>query len=238
MIPGYLVFEHTDEMWHYAGKKWEEISAKAIREKGCFTVALSGGKTPAGFYQYLSGTRDLPWEETHLFLVDERFVPRDSPESNYRMLHEILLGKIQIPPKNIHPISTGESSPDISARKYEEELRQFFKLAENGIPEFDLILLGIGEDGHTASLFPRTGALRETKHLVVSVKQGTALMDRISLTLPVINNAWNVIFLVSGERKRAVMKKIKAGHDTTLPASMVSPKKGQLLFLMDREAAG
>ena len=238
MIPEYLVFAHNNEMWHYAEKRWEEISEKAIREKGWFTVALSGGKTPTGFYQYLSRRHDLPWEKTHLFLVDERFVPWDFPESNHRMLREHLLGKVRIPSENIHPISTGEPSPDISAKKYEEELRLFFKLTKSNLPEFDLILLGIGEDGHTASLFPGNDALKETKHLVVPVKPVTAPMDRISLTLPVINNSWNVIFLVCGQRKRAVMRIVRGGDDKTLPASKVSPKRGRLLFLMDREAAG
>ncbi|HXX81805.1 MAG TPA: 6-phosphogluconolactonase [Thermodesulfovibrionales bacterium] len=237
MIPDYLVFDTSEEMWHYMGKMWKEISAKAIAEKGHFSAALSGGKTPTGFYQYLSG-KYLQWKKTHLFLVDERFVPWDSPESNHRMLHENLLNRIQIPQENIHPIETGQSSPDISAKKYEEELRRFFRLNEGGLPEFDLILLGIGEDGHTASLFSGTTALKETKRLVVPARPGAALMDRISLTLSVINNAWNVVFLVSGHRKRGVMKKIREGRDTTLPASMVNPERGKLLFLMDREAAG
>jgi len=237
MMPEYLVFDTSDEIWHYLGKSWKEISAKAIGENGYFCAALSGGKTPTGFYQYLSG-KHLQWEKSHLFLVDERFVPWDSPESNYRMLQENLLGRIQIPRENIHPISTNQSSPEISARTYEEDLRRFFKLDENGIPEFDLVLLGIGEDGHTASLFPGTAAVKETKRLLVSVSPGNALMDRISLTLPVINNAWNVIFLVTGQRKRAVIKKIREGRDTTLPASMINPKRGRLLFLMDKEAAG
>jgi len=237
MTPEYLVFNTSEEMWHYLGERWKEISAKAIAEKEYFCAALSGGKTPAGFYQYLSG-KHLQCGKSHLFLVDERFVPWDSPESNYRMLQENLLGRVQIPRENIHPIPTNQSSPEISARTYEEELRRFFKLDENGVPEFDLILLGIGEDGHTASLFPGTDAVKETKRLAVPVKPGTALMDRISLTLPVINNSWNVIFLVSGQEKRAIMRKIRDGHDTTLPASMVSPGRGQLLFLMDREAAG
>jgi 6-phosphogluconolactonase len=236
MIPQYLVFDNDDEIWHQLGTKWKEISVNAIREKGRFTVALSGGKTPAGFYHYLSKTRGLPWERTHLFLVDERFVPWDSPESNYRMLQENLPGTLQIPSNNIHPISTAES-PDVSAKKYEEEMRQFFVLTENSIPEFDLILLGIGEDGHTASLFPGTEALKETKRLVVPVRPGAALMDRISLTLPLINNASNVFFLVTGQRKKAVMKRIRGGHDTAFPASMVNPKRGRLFFLMDREAA-
>lgn len=238
MMSEYLVFDTNDEIWDYMGKRWEEISAKAIAEKGYFSAALSGGKTPAGFYQYLSGRLDLQWGKSHLFLVDERFVPCDSPENNYRMLHENLLGRIQIPSENIHPIPTGQSSPDISAKTYEEEMRRFFKLDENSIPHFDLILLGIGEDGHTASLFPGTDALKETKRLVIPVRPGEPLMNRISLTLPVINNAWNVIFLVSGQRKRAVMRKIREGHDKTLPASMVSPERGRLVFLMDREAAG
>lgn len=238
MMPEYLAFDINDEIWHYLGKRWEEISAKAIAEKGYFSAALSGGKTPAGFYQYLSGRLDLQWGKSHLFLVDERFVPWESPESNYRMLHENLLRRIQIPSENIHTIPTGQSSPDISAKTYEEEMRRFFKLDENSIPNFDLILLGIGEDGHTASLFPGADALKETKRLVVPVRPGESLMDRISLTLPVINNASNVIFLVSGQRKRVIMRRMREGHNMALPASMVNPERGRLLFLMDREAAG
>lgn len=239
MNPGsaeYVTFKKKDEMWQFMGAKWREISSNAIKDKGYFVTALSGGKTPVGFYQHLSTLKGLPWEKTHLFIVDERFVPPDDEESNYRMLREHLISKIDIPPRNIHPISTVEPSPHIAAARYEEELVLFFKLPEGGVPEFDLILLGIGKDGHTASLFAGTDVLKEREHLVVPVILDVTLHNRVTFTLPVINNAKNVAFLVSGKRKAAVMKKMMGGNDNSLPASMVKPERGRLIFLMDVEA--
>ncbi len=234
----YLVFEKDEEVWRFAGEKWKELSFHAADEKGFFAVALSGGKTPVGFYRHLSTLNSVPWNSTHIFLADERFVPPVSPDSNYGMLREVLLRKVAVPAGNVHPVATEAPSPDISAERYEEDLRTFFKLPGDGIPEFDLIMLGIGEDGHTASLFPCTEVLSEKRRLAVPVKLGTTLHDRITLTLPVINNARNIFFLVSGRRKRTVMRKLRQGHDRTLPAAMVSSRKGRLIFLMDREAAG
>lgn len=232
----YFVFKNSDEMWQFMAAKWREIASVAIKEKGYFTVALSGGKTPVGFYQRLLTIRGLPWDKTHIFLVDERFVPPFHAESNYGMLQETLLSKIRIPPQNIHCISTLALSPHAAAEKYEKELIVFFRLHEGGIPEFDLILLGIGEDGHTASLFPGSEALKERRHLVSSVKLDILLHDRVTLTLPVINNARNVVFLLSGKHKAAVARKLIDEKDHSLPASMVKPEKGRLIFLMEREA--
>ncbi|MCL4476897.1 MAG: 6-phosphogluconolactonase [Nitrospirae bacterium] len=234
----YLVFEKTDDIWRFMEEKWSAISSSAIEKKGYFTAALSGGKTPVGFYEHLSTVRGLPWDKTHIFVVDERFVPPESPDSNYGMLRKTLLSRISLPTKNIHPIATVEPSVIVSAEKYKKELKSLFNSSEGVLPEFDLVLLGVGEDGHTASLFPGTEALKERERLVVPVMLGTALHDRITLTLPVINHALNIFFLVSGRRKRAVMRKLRNGHDMTLPAAMVKPEKGTLTFLMDREAAG
>jgi 6-phosphogluconolactonase len=234
----YLVFEKTGDIWQFMAVKWREISSRAVGERGFLAAALSGGKTPVGFYRHLSSATGLEWSRTHLFFVDERFVPQDSTESNYRMLKETLFDRITAPSANVHPMVTEISSITVSAEKYEEELRAFFRLDEGGIPEFDLVLLGIGEDGHTASLFPATEALKEKRRLVVPVHLGPALHDRITLTLPVINSARNVFFLVSGRRKRVVMRKLRQGHDRTLPAAMVGPERGKLIFLMDRDAAG
>lgn len=237
-IGEYLVFEKIDGMWEFTAERWRDISSHAVKDKGFFAAALSGGKTPVGFYRHLSAVEGLEWDRTHLFLVDERFVPPENTESNYRMVRETLLDRIPIPSRNVHLMVTEISSLIASAERYEEELRAFFRLSEGGIPEFDLILLGIGEDGHTASLFPGTQALKEKNHLVVPVKLGAARHDRISFTLPVINNSRNVICLASGRRKRAVMRKLRRGYDRTLPASMIKPEKGKLIFVMDREAAG
>lgn len=236
--PEYFVFKNPDEMWQFMAAKWRDIASDAIREKGYFAVALSGGKTPVGFYQRLVTIRGLPWDKTHIFLVDERFVPPFHAESNYGMLQETLLSKIRMPSQNIHYISTLASSPHAAAEKYEEELIIFFRLPEGGIPGFDLILLGIGEDGHTASLFPGSEALKERRHLVFPVKLDILHHDRVTLTLPVINNARNVIFLVSGKNKAAIARKLIDEKDKTLPASMVKPEKGSLIFLMEREARG
>ena len=241
MSPGsveYLVFEKTDDMWLFTAERWIEISFRAIKERGSFAAALSGGKTPVEFYRHLSGVAGLEWSRTHLFLVDERFVPPESSESNYGMLTETLVNRLPSPPGGVHPMVTETSSLIGSAVRYEEELKTFFRLPGGAVPEFDLILLGVGEDGHTASLFPGAEALKEKDRLVVPVNLGKVLHDRITLTLPVINNSWNVIFLVSGRRKRAVMRKLQKGYDRTLPASMVSPSRGKAVFLMDREAAG
>jgi 6-phosphogluconolactonase len=234
----YLTFDTSDEIWQFTADKWAAISSSAIEKQGYCAVALSGGKTPVGFYHHLSTVRGLPWDKTHIFLVDERFVPPDIPDSNFGMLRKALLSSISIPTKNIHPISTVEPSAIVAAEKYEEELKTFFKGAEGDLPEFDLILLGIGEDGHTASLFSGTEALREKVRWAVPVMLGTILHDRITLTLPVINHAQNIFFLVSGRRKKVIMRKLREGHDRTLPAAMVKPEKGTLLFLMDRDAGG
>lgn len=232
----YFFFKNLNEMWQFMAAKWREIASDAIEGKGYFAVAVSGGKTPVGFYQRLAAISGLPWSKTHIFLVDERFVPLFHPESNYGMLRENLLKKISIPAQNLHYISTLESSPSAAAEIYEEELRAFFKLPEGGVPEFDLILLGIGEDGHTASLFPGSEALKERKHLTAPVTLNRLLRDRVTLTLPVINNAKNVVFLVSGKHKAAVARKLLDEKDHSLPASMVKPEKGRLFFLMESEA--
>jgi 6-phosphogluconolactonase len=233
-----LIFDHEDEMLKFMIEKWENISHERIERRGYFTVALSGGKTPIVFYQKLAEwDSKSSWEKTQFFLVDERFVSFDDKDSNYRMLRETLFGKIPIPQKNIHPIPTGKTSLETSAREYEEDLRRFFKVSKGQSPAFDLILLGIGEDGHTASLFPGSEALSERRHLTAAVVLDEIRRHRITLTLSVINHAEHVIFFVRGENKAFVLKKIIGGDDPSLPASMVQPISGNLLFVIDREAS-
>ncbi len=234
----HIVLQNAEEMWKFMGEKWKRISTASVGERGYFTAALSGGKTPVGFYQYMASLEGLPWSKTHIFFVDERFVPAEDADSNYGMIRGNLLNRVSLPPRNVHSISTAESSPQVSARGYEEELRIFFELTEGGIPEFDLILLGMGEDGHTASLFPGSEALNEKHHLAAAVRLAASTHDRITLTLPVINNARNVFFLVSGKGKSQVLKRLMDKKNPTLPASMVQPVKGRLFFVMDREARG
>jgi len=233
-----FIFGTGDELANFMVERWSELSEYAIKSRGCFTAALSGGETPVPFYRRLAaeGGR-LQWDRTHLFLVDERFVPLDSADSNYRLLSDTLLKNIPIPAANIHAVATGETDPLSSARKYEEEMRGFFMLPAEGIPEFDLVMLGIGADGHTASLFPGNVALRDTRHLVSAVALDKNRHDRITLTLSVINSARTVVFLVTGKTKASVFRDVVERRDRQLPASLVAAEKGCLLFLADAEAA-
>jgi 6-phosphogluconolactonase len=233
-----FIFDSEDQMSEFMTRKWEEISEGAIQRKAYFAAGLSGGKTPVHFYQRLADWDGRSfWERAHLFLVDERFLSFDNEDSNYRMLRETLFEKVPIPQENIHPIPTEKRSLEISATEYEEDLRKFFKVSKGQYPVFDLLLLGIGEDGHTASLFPGSDALKERTHLTSAVLLDEVRHHRITLTLPVINYGEHVIFLVKGKNKAPVLRKIINREDPSLPASMLQPKSGKLLFLIDREAS-
>jgi len=232
-----FVFENNDRISAFLIDQWKEISGEAIRRRGVFSVALSGGGTPISFYQRLAeDPHAFPWNKIHLFLADERFVPHDHPDSNYRMVRQTLLNKIEIPRENVHPVPLETPDLQSSAEKYEVELTRFFKLSPGQIPRFDLILLGIGEDGHTASLFPGSPALTEGKHFAAPVVLDHVRHQRVTLTLPVINQAENVLFLVTGENKATVVRKIVDQEDFSLPASRVHPGSGNLFFLLDQEA--
>jgi 6-phosphogluconolactonase len=232
------VFDRKDDISSFIIETWREISQEAIERKGAFSAALSGGKTPVDFYRKLSGVKEmLPWHKTHIFLVDERFVPLEHRDSNYRILKETLLDHIPIPQRNIHPIPTGRSTPQVSAMAYEGDLKKFFRVSKGQFSEFDLLLLGIGEDGHTASLFPGTPVLDDPIHLAAPVFLNETKHHRITLTLPVINNAKHILFLVTGKNKAPVLRKIIEEEDASLPASMVHPNKGKLIFVIDREAS-
>ncbi len=232
-----LIFENRDKLADSVLGKWREISGRAIKDRGRFTVAISGGKAPVGFYRKLAACKsDLPWDKTHIFLVDERFVPFDDAESNYGMIKDKFLNQVKIPAENVHPIATGEETPRAAAEQYERDLKMFFQLREGEFPVFDLIMLGIGEDGHTASLFPESSALVENKRLVVETELSTLKYGRISLTLPVINKARKIIFLVAGGNAAGVFKKVIEEKNSRLPAAMVAPAEGELLFMVDKEA--
>jgi len=236
--PKVCVFNHQDEIPDFVIRIWDRVSRKAIERKGVFFVGLSGGKTPIDLYQRLSNMKEtLLWDKTQVFLVDERFVPFDHPDSNYRMLKETLFDHIPIPRENIHPIWTEGSTLEASATAYEKDLKKYFGLSENRFPEFDLLILGIGEDGHTASLFPGSPALNDRMSLVASVPLNEAKHSRITLTLPVINHSRHILFLVAGRDKAPVLRKIMDEKDTSLPASMVHCKRGGLIFVLDREAS-
>lgn len=232
------IFKDMTQLAEYAVLKWAEISRAEVKTKGYFSVALSGGRTPGAFYKKLAGQKDFPWGQTHVFMVDERFVPYDSEENNYHMINMALLRHLDIPPKNIHPILTTETTAETSAERYEKDIISYCKSVRTNQPRFDLILLGIGEDGHTASLFPGAPTLKETGRLAVAVhSQDQSKRERITLTFPVINNAQHVYFMAEGAGKAAIIKEVVEVKNQRLPAVMVSPYEGKLVFLLDHSAA-
>jgi len=211
---------------------------RCIAEKGWFAVALSGGSTPKRLYQLLATkeySRNIPWEKVFLFWSDERFVAHTDADSNYRMVKENLLDHIPIPGENIFPVPVSGTAKE-GAAQYERSLRKFFKKEK---VVFDWLLLGIGEEGHTASLFPGTVILKEKKKLIKEVWVEQKQSWRISFTLPLINDAVAVVFLVTGKEKAAVLSTIlaKKKGKPLLPAQMVRPGKGNIYWMMDEEAA-
>lgn len=232
------IFDNLNDISDFAVKKWTELSEKAIKDSDRFSVALSGGKTPVTLYRKLSKVQDLPWNKTDIFIVDERFVPPESDDSNFRMIREVLLDHISIPAENIHSVTTLNISLHDAALQYEREIRISFGISDDAVPSFDLILLGIGDDGHTASLFPAGSELNELNRLILSVNPpDITRSERISMTFRLINNAKNIIFLSTGADKSIVIKEVIEDRNSTLPAALVNPRKGDLIFLFDNEAA-
>jgi 6-phosphogluconolactonase len=170
-------------------------------------------------------------------MVDERFVPYENEENNFRMINESLLLHVNIPARNIHPIITSKSSARDCAAKYEHDILSFYKLSPGAFPNIDLVLLGIGEDGHTASLFSGTAALDDTSHIAVSVNpEEESKKERITITFPVINNASSILFLAAGESKAGVLCEIIKMGNKALPAAMVKPRSGAVVYLVDKKA--
>ncbi|HEY0430854.1 MAG TPA: 6-phosphogluconolactonase [Pyrinomonadaceae bacterium] len=237
--PNVIVFETPEQLAETAAQRFVECAAKVDGEVGRFSVALAGGRTPKRVYELLATetfSNRINWLQVHLFFGDERSVPPTHPDSNYAMVNEALLSKIAIPAGNVHRI-TGEDEPPKSATTYETELKTFF--AGRDWPRFDLVLLGMGEDGHTASLFPHSEALTEKSRWVVATKYEQTGQNRITLTLPVINHAAQVVFLVNGNEKAQRLAEVlrpQPGSEM-LPAQAVKPVDGSLEWFVDAAAA-
>lgn len=221
-----------------AAEEFKITAESAIAERGRFAVALSGGNTPRSVYSLLAQhyKTSLPWSKVHIFFGDERSVPPDHPDSNYRMANEALLSHVAILPENVHRI-LAELDPEPAAQEYENQLREFFRPADGDWPRFDLIMLGLGEDGHTASLFPGSSALNETSRLVVPTWVEEKKTFRITLTYPVLNHAAEVEFLVAGAGKAQILKEVLNHSSPMYPAQRIKPGNGRLLWLLDQAAA-
>src|SRR6267378_2811174 len=232
MKPEIRIVEDAAVLAREAATEFARVAAESVRTRQLFTVVLSGGSTPKSLYALLADEEpwrsELPWAGMHFFWGDERNVPPDHAESNYRMAYETMLARAPVPAENIHRIRGEETDASRAAHQYEREIQSFFQLATGQLPRFDLVLLGLGPDGHVASLFPDTAALQEREHLVVANWVGKLNAWRISLTLPVINNAANVLFLVSGAEKagivRAVLEEEGPEH---YPAQLIRPASGR-----------
>jgi 6-phosphogluconolactonase len=233
------IFPDLSALSRAAAEESMQIAVARANAAGRCTIVLSGGHTPRAMYQlWAEDHRErIPWAQIHLFWGDERYVFPDNPHSNYRMVREALLDHVPIPPQNVHPMPTQFKDPDEAARAYEVTLRTFFPGAG---PEFDLVFLGMGPEGHTASLFPHSPALDVKDQWVVAVRAPAEPPRRLSLTLPALNSAQNVMFLVCGSEKRNALHHAwaAAGQGSPeWPVSMVRPN-GRVTWFVDRAAAG
>jgi 6-phosphogluconolactonase len=241
---GIEVYSDAVRLANAAAEHVIALAGEAIAARGRFSLALSGGSTPRALYALLATdkfARRVDWSRVHFFWGDERYVPPNHPDSNYRMTRETLLNKVPTPAPNVHPIPT-DMGPAAAAAEYERILGEFFACphqAEGAGPQFDLVLLGMGEDGHTASLFPGTAVLHEKKRWVVAHYVQKLDAWRITLSPVAINAAAHVTFVVSGEGKARRLQQVIEGpfQPQALPAQLVSPTHGHLLWLVDAAAA-
>ena len=251
-MPETRVLRDADALSRAAAERFVEAAAEAIASSGRFVVALAGGSTPRGAYERLASVELAPrvdWSRVHVFWGDERCVPPDHPDSNYRMAREALLDRVPVPDANVHRVE-GERRPEEAAASYERVLRAFFTgqsadgrtAADAPTPCFDLILLGMGQDGHTASLFPGDRALAETERWVAAVRAPDVAprLPRVTLTLPVINASNRIFFIVSGSRKRKVLRSVLDDPEAAralYPPAMVRPCE-QVIWFVDEAAIG
>lgn len=232
------VLANASEMGRYAAEFFVTAANKAIQDANKFSVALSGGKTPRHMYKYLVKPewRDrVPWEKVHIFWGDERCIGLDDLENNAYNTFRQFLEKVPIDPEHIHRIQSGKPPP-AAAQLYEAALRAYFG---SRLPAFDLIFLGLGENGHTASLFPGSPILKDAQHWVAAVYVDELQMYRISFTTEIINQARNVVYLVSGQSKASILRQVIEGklEPEQLPAQLIKPVNGELYWLVDEDAA-
>jgi len=238
-----LVVANQVALAQEAAKRVVAIAEEAVARRGRFTVALAGGSTPTRLYSLLAVkpyATSLPWQQTHVFWSDERAVPPEHEESNFGMAWATLLSRVPIPAHQVHRMQAERPDLDAAARDYENEIARSFGAQSSGEPPaFDLILLGLGTDGHTASLFPYTPALREIRRWVAPNYIPALKANRLTLTTPILNRAKTILFLVSGIEKAVALQAVLEGPSDPerLPAQLIRPVAGRLLWLIDQAAA-
>ncbi len=235
----FKVLPTREDVARAVAEEFAKAVLESISRSGRFSVALAGGSTPREAYIRIAagekdGTRRLPWDKIHVFFGDERPVPPEDAASNYRMANESLLSQVPIPPQNVHRIK-GEMDASLAVREYEVELREFFP--KPIATSFDLVLLGMGPDGHTASLFPGTSALNDVSSLVAANWVEKLNQTRLTLTLPLLNAAARVLFVVVGNDKADVLRQVLTGTEVKYPAQLIKPISGRVQWIIDEEAA-
>lgn len=240
----YRVYADPAALSKAAAAHFLETIQAAVAARGKARIAVSGGRTPKRTFELLANPAEpflaaMPWSQIELYWVDERCVPPDHPDSNYRMTREAMLSKVQLKPEQVFRIE-GELEPDKSAARYESTIRNQFRLEGAETPRFDILELGMGDDGHTASLFPHTAALQELTRLAVAnhVPQQKESW-RVTLTRPVIVEASEIFYLIEGTEKADPLHRVLQGpyDPETLPSQLIQPKSGKLLYLLDKDAA-
>ncbi len=238
--PKLIILNDAAELYVRAAEETAHIAGESVCTHGEFTLCLSGGSTPAATYDLLATRFNLSvdWKEVQFFWGDERCVPPENPESNFAMAHRTMLSKLTLRPDQVHRMR-GEDEPAAAAAAYEAELRRHFGLGDGEFPRFDLVMLGLGDNRHTASLFPGDPAIHETQRMVVAVDVDAEPRKRLTLTPPVINNAQRVMFLAAGQGKAAAVKDILEGprDPDRFPAQAVAPTDGAVIWLLDKAAA-
>ena len=239
----YRVFPTQSEVAHSAARLFTDAAVAAVTARGLARIAISGGSTPKAMFALLADAsqpflKQVPWDKLDLYWVDERCVPPDHAESNYRMTKEALLSKVPLSAERVHRME-GELDPEVAAARYESTIRNTFKLEGAETPTFDLVLLGMGDDGHTASLFPHTEALNDLTHIVIANHVPQKDTWRITLTWPVINQGRQVAFLIEGAEKSKVIHDVFLGtyQPETFPSQIIRPASGGLTLLLDAAAA-
>jgi 6-phosphogluconolactonase len=239
----YRVYDGADALSRAAAEHFLEAAQAAVAARGKARIAVSGGNTPKRTFELLANPAEafakaMPWEQIELYFVDERCVPPDDKESNYRMTREALLSKVPLKPEQVFRIE-GELEPEQAAARYETAIRSQFRLEGAELPTFDVLGLGMGDDGHTASIFPHTAAIHELGRVVVANHVPQKNTWRVTLTWPVIVQAREVIFLIGGKDKADPLHRVLQGpyDPETLPSQLIQPKSGKLLMLLDRDAA-
>jgi 6-phosphogluconolactonase len=237
------IVDDAEAMSRLGAKTLVDHISETLREQNNYSIALSGGSTPRRLYTLLADDprwrEQVPWDRIHFFWGDERPVPPDHPDSNYRMAHDTMLSKVDIPPAHIHRMRAEDPDPAHAADEYACEIYRFFDIKSGELPRFNCVLLGIGADGHTASLFPGSPALNESKRLVKANWVEQFQSSRLTLTFPVLNNADLILLLVSGSEKADMLKDVLARDraPNRYPVQRIQPRHGRLEWLLDRSAA-